>query len=97
MPRQFATDEHLDYVAALLDDMFRIPGTKIRFGLDALIGWVPGVGLPSRGSGVVVLMASAGAESSVELLEDVVGELAVGVADHRVGLEHRRGRPVAGR
>jgi hypothetical protein len=35
MPWQFATNEHLDYVAALLDDMFRIPGTKIRFGLDA--------------------------------------------------------------
>src|SRR5579864_6772054 len=44
MPRQFATDEHLDYIATLLDDMFRIPGTQIRFGLDALIGWVPGIG-----------------------------------------------------
>jgi len=44
MPRQLASNEHLDYVAALLDDIFRIPGTKIRFGLDALIGWVPGVG-----------------------------------------------------
>jgi hypothetical protein len=42
--RAFASDEHLDYVAALLDDMFRIPGTRIRFGLDALIGWVPGIG-----------------------------------------------------
>ena len=44
MPRQLASNEHLDYIAALLDDIFRIPGTKIRFGLDALIGWVPGVG-----------------------------------------------------
>ncbi len=44
MPRQLASNEHLDYVAALLDDIFRIPGTKIRFGLDALIGWVPGIG-----------------------------------------------------
>lgn len=44
MLRQLASNEHLDYVAALLDDMFRIPGTKIRFGLDALIGWVPGIG-----------------------------------------------------
>ena len=38
------SDEHLDYIAALLDDMFRIRGTQIRFGLDALIGWVPGIG-----------------------------------------------------
>ena len=44
MPRQLASNEHFDYIAALLDDIFRIPGTKIRFGLDALIGWVPGVG-----------------------------------------------------
>jgi hypothetical protein len=44
MPRQLTSNEHLDYLAALLDDIFRIPGTRIRFGLDALIGWVPGVG-----------------------------------------------------
>jgi hypothetical protein len=44
MSRQLASNEHLDYVAALLDDMFRIPGTHIRFGLDALIGWIPGIG-----------------------------------------------------
>jgi Domain of unknown function (DUF4112) len=44
MPRQLVSNENLDYIAALLDDIFRIPGTKIRFGLDALIGWVPGVG-----------------------------------------------------
>jgi hypothetical protein len=44
MPRQVTSNEHLDYIAALLDDIFRIPGTKIRFGLDALIGWIPGIG-----------------------------------------------------
>ena len=30
--------------AVLLDSAFRIPGTGIRFGLDAIIGLVPGVG-----------------------------------------------------
>jgi Domain of unknown function (DUF4112) len=44
VPRSTPSNEHLDYVAALLDDMWHIPGTKIRFGLDALIGWVPGIG-----------------------------------------------------
>jgi Domain of unknown function (DUF4112) len=44
MAMQKMSNEHLDYIAALLDDMFRIPGTQIRFGLDALIGWIPGVG-----------------------------------------------------
>jgi hypothetical protein len=44
MPMRNTSNEHLDYIAALLDDMFRIPGTQIRFGLDALIGWIPGIG-----------------------------------------------------
>jgi len=44
MPFELLSNEHLDQIAALLDDIFRIPGTQIRFGLDALIGWVPGIG-----------------------------------------------------
>src|ERR1700732_1806009 len=49
MPRQLPSNEHLDYIAALLDDMFRIPGTGIRFGLDAIIGWIPGIGDAASG------------------------------------------------
>jgi uncharacterized protein DUF4112 len=30
--------------AVLLDSAFRVPGTNIRFGLDAIIGIVPGLG-----------------------------------------------------
>jgi hypothetical protein len=30
--------------AVLLDSAFRVPGTRIRFGMDALIGLVPGLG-----------------------------------------------------
>lgn len=37
-------DETLDFLASLLDDAFRIPGTAIRFGLDPLIGLIPGIG-----------------------------------------------------
>jgi hypothetical protein len=37
-------DETLALLASLLDDMFRIPGTAIRFGLDPLIGLIPGIG-----------------------------------------------------
>jgi hypothetical protein len=36
--------EDLNYIATWLDDRFVIPGTQIRFGLDALIGWIPGLG-----------------------------------------------------
>lgn len=34
----------LEFLAGLLDDRFTIPGTNIRFGLDAVIGLIPGVG-----------------------------------------------------
>jgi hypothetical protein len=30
--------------AVLLDSFFRVPGTNIRFGLDAIVGLVPGLG-----------------------------------------------------
>ncbi len=35
---------NLDVLAKLMDSQFTIPGTNIKFGLDALIGLVPGVG-----------------------------------------------------
>jgi hypothetical protein len=34
----------LDGLATLLDTAFILPGTNIRFGLDGLIGLVPGIG-----------------------------------------------------
>jgi len=37
-------DENLDRLSHLLDDCFRVPGTRIRFGLDGIVGFIPGVG-----------------------------------------------------
>ena len=37
-------DERLRKLEVLLDEAFVIPGTKIRFGLDGIIGLVPGLG-----------------------------------------------------
>jgi hypothetical protein len=37
-------DENLDFLSHVLDDWFRVPGTSIRFGLDGIIGLVPGLG-----------------------------------------------------
>jgi hypothetical protein len=34
----------IDALAQLLDTAFLIPGTNIRFGIDAVIGLVPGIG-----------------------------------------------------
>ena len=43
-PVRGLTDEQLDRLAGVLDDIFHIPGTKIRFGLDPIVGLVPGLG-----------------------------------------------------
>src|SRR4051812_37854391 len=53
------TDENLEHLAALLDDMFHIPGTKLRFGLDAIVGLIPGIGdmLSSVASFVIIFAA----------------------------------------
>jgi Domain of unknown function (DUF4112) len=36
--------ERLERLAYWLDDRFRVPGTRLRVGLDGLVGLVPGVG-----------------------------------------------------
>jgi hypothetical protein len=40
----FFRDRTLHGIEILLDEAFRIPGTGIRFGLDGIIGLVPGLG-----------------------------------------------------
>lgn len=41
---QQSTISNLDSLARLMDSKFTIPGTNIKFGLDSLIGFVPGAG-----------------------------------------------------
>lgn len=70
-------------MAALMDNQFRIPGTKIRFGLDFIIGLFPYLGdLATFGiSGILlIMMARYGASGMVVvkmlgniLLDTVVG------------------------
>jgi Domain of unknown function (DUF4112) len=43
-PVETGSDADIEFLASLLDDRFTIPGTNIRFGLDAVIGLIPGVG-----------------------------------------------------
>jgi hypothetical protein len=43
-PGSRASIDHLGVLSHLLDRAFRIPGTSWRFGLDAVIGLVPGLG-----------------------------------------------------
>ena len=43
-PARNSAIPNLDVLAKLMDSQFKIPGTNIRFGLDPLIGLVPGAG-----------------------------------------------------
>ena len=44
LQRHQAALARLDRYATLMDARFRVPGTRIRFGLDPIIGLLPGIG-----------------------------------------------------
>jgi hypothetical protein len=52
-------DENLDLLSRVLDTWFRVPGTRIRFGLDGIVGFIPGIGdvLGGLASCIIVLAA----------------------------------------
>jgi len=58
-PPNPATLDALRRWAVLLDSAFRIPGTRIRFGLDAIVGLIPGLGDISTPAFAVLLLLQA--------------------------------------
>jgi Domain of unknown function (DUF4112) len=52
-------DENLDLLSRVLDTWFRIPGTSIRFGLDGIIGFVPGIGDFAGGAASCIIVLAA--------------------------------------
>src|ERR1700719_2892794 len=67
-------DENLDLLSHVLDDWFRVPGTSIRFGLDGIIGLVPGLGdiIGGLASTIIVVAAWVRGVPYVTLLRMVV-------------------------
>ena len=53
------SNENLDVLSKVLDTWFRIPGTSIRFGLDGIIGFIPGIGDFAGGIASCVLILAA--------------------------------------
>ncbi len=75
-----ADDVHAEEraLAHLLDSAFRVPGTNWRFGLDGLLGLVPGIGDAAGlvlSSGVIVRAVSKGARGATVVR--MVGNVAV--------------------
>ena len=52
-------DENLDLLSHVLDDFIRIPGTSIRFGLDGIVGFIPGVGDLIGGAASCIIIIAA--------------------------------------
>ena len=60
--------KHINVLAKLMDAQFTIPGTNVKFGLDAILGLVPGVGDLSTfavSGYMVMIMAKNGASGFV--------------------------------
>lgn len=66
-------NENLDMLSKVLDTWFRVPGTNIRFGLDGIIGFIPGIGDLAGGlaSCVIVLAAYFRGAPAVTILRMV--------------------------
>jgi hypothetical protein len=83
--RRAPSVERLRSLTRLLDTAFQVPGTRIRFGLDALIGIVPGIGdaIGAVFSAVIVFQAARLGASKATLvrmmanvaLDTIVGEI----------------------
>lgn len=74
----------LDRTADWLDNRFRIPGTKVRFGLDAVVGVVPYAGDVAGfvvSGFLVVVMARSGASGMVglKMAGNILLDAAVGI------------------
>jgi hypothetical protein len=50
-PETDATPAWVEHLVRLLEDRFTVPGTELRFGLDALVGLIPGVGDAASAAG----------------------------------------------
>ena len=54
-----STLARLRWLADLFDDRFRLPGTRRHFGLDGILGLIPGVGDAATGAVSLYLAAEA--------------------------------------
>jgi Domain of unknown function (DUF4112) len=57
--RKIFDDENLDLLSHLLDDFIKVPGTPVRFGLDGIVGVIPGIGDLIGGIASCILIIAA--------------------------------------
>jgi len=81
--RKAELDRELDQIAYWLDNRFQIPGLRWRFGLDSIVGLIPGVG-DWLTTAISLVVLFAGVRQGVPRATLVRMALNVGV-DHLVG------------
>ena len=77
--------KELDLLTRLMDSQFRVPGTNLRFGLDGILGLIPGIGDLSTmavSGFMLIIMAKKGASGLLlarmtlnVLLDFVIGSI----------------------
>jgi len=73
----------VDSFAKLLDSKYRIPGTQFKFGLDPIIGLIPGAGdlitfLFSSGLIVIMIRQGASGKLAIKMLGNVLLDTLIG-------------------
>jgi len=81
--RRMFDDENLDILSHILDDFIKVPGTSIRFGLDGIMGVVPGIGDVLGGIASCIILVAAWMRgvpyvTMVRMVVNVLIEVAVG-------------------
>ncbi|MPR13816.1 DUF4112 domain-containing protein [Microvirga tunisiensis] len=72
------TRSRLDTLARFLDSAVRVPGTSIRFGADALMNLIPGVGMPtSKGMSAYLIWEARRLGAPTGTLLRMVGNIGV--------------------
>jgi hypothetical protein len=70
--------ESVRAIARVMDEAVRVPGTNIRFGLDALLGLVPGLGDVAGGlMSAYIVAAGARAGAPATVLMRMVGNVGI--------------------
>lgn len=76
-------DENLDLLSHLLDDFIKVPGTPVRFGLDGIVGVIPGIGDLIGGIASCIIIIAAWVRgvsyaTVVRMVANVVIEVSIG-------------------
>jgi len=68
----------LDKLATLMDAAIVIPGTKIRFGADAVVGLIPGIGdLVTAGISCLIILEARRMGAPNHLVARMIGNVAI--------------------